>query len=128
VDRKPNELGGRPLVRRYAASIGAAMAAALVVWMASRIPNADWYGIFDAAGRGVLQGRSPYEQPLFANPPWTVALLLPFVVFPPATARGLVLVRSAACLLYVGRRIGARKLASARSRHPGLSALISCVG
>jgi hypothetical protein len=83
----------------------------LAVWMASFVPNADWYGTFDPAGRGIFHGRSPYEQPLFLNPPWAVLLLLPFVLFPPALARGLILVCSLASLIYVAWRLHAPKVA-----------------
>lgn len=84
---------------------------AAAVWIGSFVPNADWYATFDPAGRGVFQGRSPYEQPLFVNPPWTVLLLLPFVLFPPALARGLVLVFSLAALIYTAWRLNAPKAA-----------------
>jgi hypothetical protein len=85
--------------------------AAVAIWLASFVPNADWYGTYDAAGRGIFDGRSPYEQPLFVNPPWAVLVLLPFVVFPPALARGLILVCSLAALIYVAWRFRAPKLA-----------------
>jgi len=81
------------------------------VWLASFIPNADWYGTFDAAGRGIFQGHSPYEQPLYANPPWAVLILLPFVVLPPPLARGLVLVTTLLSWMYIAWRFRAPKLA-----------------
>jgi len=85
--------------------------AAIAVWIASFVPNADWYGTFHAAGRGLFRGESPYEQPLFVNPPWAAALLVPFVLFPPAIARGLVLVTSVAGLIYFAWRMHAPKFA-----------------
>lgn len=84
---------------------------AAAVWIGSFVPNADWYATFAPAGRGIFEGRSPYEQPLFVNPPWTILLLLPFVLFPPALARGLVLVSSLAALIYVAWRLRAPKMA-----------------
>jgi len=91
--------------------LAGAVGIGMAVWMGSRVPNADWYGTFDAAGRGIFEGRSPYAQPLFVNPPWTVLLLLPFVAFPPVVARGLVLVTSVAALIYVSWRLGAPRAA-----------------
>lgn len=78
---------------------------ATAVWIGSFVPNADWYATFDPAARGVLEGRSMYEQPLFSNPPWAVLILLPFVLFPLATARGLVLVAIIAIWIYIAWRL-----------------------
>jgi hypothetical protein len=83
----------------------------VAVWLASKVPNADWNGTYDAAGRGLFSGDSPYEQPLFVNPPWTVLLLLPFVVFPSALARGLWLICTLAALIYMGWRLRAPRAA-----------------
>lgn len=83
----------------------------VAIWLGSLVPNADWYGTYDAAGRAVLAGRSPYEQPLFVNPPWTVLLLLPFMAFPPGIARGLVLVCSLASWTLIAWKLSAPRLA-----------------
>ena len=101
--------------RRFPSSVliylGLGLCAILAVWLASYVPNADWYGTFDAAGRGILEGRSPYDQPLFSNPPWTALILLPFVLLRPALARGLVFVASLASIGYTAWRLRAPKLA-----------------
>ncbi len=87
------------------------MGVVFAIWMASFVPNADWYGTFDPAARAVLQGQSPYSQSLFVNPPWTVLLLLPFVLFPANIARGIILVFSLIALIYAGWRLQAPKAA-----------------
>jgi hypothetical protein len=81
------------------------------VWMASFVPNADWHGTFEPATRGIFQWRSPYEQPLFTNPPWAVLIFFPFVLFPSNIARGLVLVTSVGVLIYTAWRLNAPKFA-----------------
>jgi len=83
----------------------------VAVWLASYLPTADWYNTYDPAARGIFSGRSPYEQPLYLNPPWAVLVLLPFVMFPPALARGLVLVASVVALIYAAWRLRANMLA-----------------
>jgi hypothetical protein len=88
--------------------LGACAAAA--VWLASYVPAADWHMYYGAA-RAVFQGRSPYEQPIFVNPPWTVLLLAPFAAFPPNVGRGLVLVSTVAIWLYAAWRMRAPRLA-----------------
>jgi len=83
----------------------------VAVWLASYLPTADWYNTYDPAARGIFSGRSPYEQPLYLNPPWAVLLLIPFVLFPPMLARGLVLVASVVALIYTAWRLRANMLA-----------------
>ena len=104
-----------PAARRLPSSVflylGIGLCAVLAVWLASYVPNADWYGTFDAAGRGILQGHSPYDQPLFSNPPWAALLLLPFVALPPALARGLVFVVTLVSIGYVAWRARAPRVA-----------------
>jgi len=85
---------------------------AAVAYLASFVPNADWYGTYDPVGRGLFEGHSPYEHPLYVNPPWAVVLLIPFVLFPPALARGLVLIGSVAALIYILFRLRAPRLAA----------------
>lgn len=99
--------------RQLALSVGLGGLLVLAVWLASFVPNADWSGTYDAAARGFLHGRSPYEQPLFVNPPWAVLVLAPFALLPPPLARGLVLVASLASLIYVAWRLRAPWLAMA---------------
>jgi hypothetical protein len=86
---------------------------AAAVYFSSFLPSADWYETFDPAARGLFSGRSPYEQPLYLNPPWAVLPLLPFVVFPPLVAHGLFFVASALALIYLAWRLGATPLATA---------------
>lgn len=105
----------QPPARRFQSSIliylGLGLCAVLAVWLASHVPNADWFGTFDPAGRMILQGHSPYDQPLFLNPPWAALILLPFVVLPPALGRGLVLVLTVVSIGYTAWRLHAPKLA-----------------
>jgi hypothetical protein len=101
---------GRTLARLGLYSI-LAVCTVIAVWIASTVPNADWFGTFDAAARGVFHGHSPYEQPLYSNPPWAVLILLPFVVLRPALARGLVLVLSLLALTYTAWRLRAPRIA-----------------
>jgi len=83
----------------------------VAVWLGSYLPTADWYNTYDPAARGIFFGQSPYEQPLYLNPPWAVLLLIPFVLFPPMLARGLVLVASVVALIYTAWRLRANMLA-----------------
>ncbi len=104
-------LAGRIEPKRSLLAIGFAVGILAAVWMASLVPNADWSGTFEPAGRYVLQGHSPYEQPLYLNPPWAILLVLPFLLFPPAIARGLLLVCSLAALIYIAWRLHSPRLA-----------------
>lgn len=97
--------------RKILLCVALILAGLVSVWLASFVPNADWYGTYDAAARGIFYGRSPYEQPLFVNPPWAVLILLPFVILPPALARGLILVASLAAWIYIAWRLRAPKVA-----------------
>jgi hypothetical protein len=91
---------------------GALMLGVIVaVWMSSYVPNADWFATFDPAARGLFQGRLPYEQHFVLTPPWAILVLVPFVLFPPNIARGLVLVASLSILIYAGWRLHAPKIA-----------------
>ncbi len=83
----------------------------VAVWIGSLVPNADWYATFDPAGRGFLHGQSPYQQSGFLNPPWTVLILLPFVLFPVNIARGLVLVVTLAVWVYIAWHLNSNWLA-----------------
>jgi hypothetical protein len=84
--------------------------AGAAVWLASYVPAADWHMYYGVA-RGVFDGRSPYVQPIFVNPPWAVVLLAPFAVFPPNLGRGLLLVCSVVIWLYAAWRMRAPRLA-----------------
>jgi hypothetical protein len=106
------EVGNRQLVRPWVWIATAAVAIA-AVWMASRIPNADWDRQFFAAGRSLLQGRSPYVAPTFSDPPWAAILILPFAVLPTAVGRGLMLVCTVAAWLYFAWRLRAPRIAVA---------------
>lgn len=85
----------------------------LAIYFAALLPSADWYATFDPAARGVFQGHSPYETPLFSNPPWAVLILFPFVIFPPVVAHGLFFVVSALALIYLAWVLRAPPLAIA---------------
>jgi hypothetical protein len=93
------------------ALVGIALAG-LAVWLAGFVPNADWTGTYQRVGTLVLQGRSPYEQSSFMNPPWAAFLILPFAVLPPALGRGALLVASLAALVYTAWRLHAPRLAA----------------
>jgi hypothetical protein len=105
----------RPRSRSYnayaVALLGTAIAA-LAVWLASFVPDADWTGTYQRVGNLLLQGRSPYEQPLFVNPPWAAVLILPFAVLPPALGRGALLVVSLGALIYTAWRLHAPRVAA----------------
>jgi len=106
-------MGPASAFRKAALGLGLGALLLLAAWLASFVPNADWSGTYDAAARGFLHGHSPYEQPLFVNPPWAVLVLAPFALFPPNLARGLILVCSLASLIYVAWRLRAPWLAMA---------------
>lgn len=97
--------------RRFWLYVGLAAAVTAAIWLASFVPNADWFGTYDGVARSIFQWRSPYEQPLFVNPPWTAVLLAPFAALPPNLARGLLLVFSLAVWLYAAWRMRAPRLA-----------------
>ena len=97
--------------RRLFAALGIFALAAIAVWLARLVPNADWSGTYEGAGRALLHGQSPYEQPLFVNPPWAALLILPFAVLPSDVGRGLFLVASVAALVYTAWRLRAPRLA-----------------
>lgn len=101
----------RHLLSKLPLAFGILLLVAFSVWLASFVPNADWFSQFDPTARGVLQGRSPYDQPVFSNPPWASLLLVPFVLLPPDLARGLVLVCTVASWVFVGWRLHAPKFA-----------------
>lgn len=82
-----------------------------VVYFAAPLPSADWYATFYPAAREVLFLHSPYEQSMYLNPPWTVLLLFPFVIFPPVLSHGLFFVVCALLLAYVAWRLQASPLA-----------------
>jgi hypothetical protein len=105
------ESARRGTFKKIGLSTALAAAGLVAVWLASRLPNADWYGTYDPAGRGVLMGHSPYDQPLFVNPPWAAVLILPFVLFPSGIARGLVLVCSLISVIYLAWRLRAPRVA-----------------
>src|SRR5205085_6908537 len=91
----------------------AALAVMLIIFMgvatyfSAFLPSADWYVTFDPAARGIFSGHSPYEQPVFLNPPWAVLILIPFIIFPPVAAHGLFFVASALALIYLAWRLRA---------------------
>jgi hypothetical protein len=96
----------------YAIALLGIVLAGLAAWLASFVPNADWTGTYQRVGSLLLQGRSPYEQPLFVNPPWAALLILPFAILPPALGRGALLVVSMAALIYTAWRLHAPRLAA----------------
>ncbi len=102
----------REVFRKILLVGGLALGAAAAVWMASFVPNADWSGTYEPAALQVLQGHSPYNQPLYLNPPWAILLFLPFLLFPQAISRGLILVCSLAVLIYTTWRLHAPRVAT----------------
>jgi hypothetical protein len=68
----------------------------------------DWNKSYRPAALLLLAGRSPYEVPLFYNPPWTLLAVLPFALLPPAAGRAAFLVVSLVAYGYAGVRFGAR--------------------
>jgi hypothetical protein len=83
----------------------------LAVWLGSFVPNADWYVQYYPAARGIFQGHSPYEQLPYSNPPWAALLLTPFAILPRELSRGLILVCTAAALIYLAWRLHAPRIA-----------------
>jgi hypothetical protein len=81
------------------------IALVVAVYLASRLPTADWFDIFDPAARGVFSGLSPYHRPNFNAAPWAVVPLLPIVLFPPTVAHGIMYVTCAALLFYIMWRL-----------------------
>lgn len=80
------------------------------VWLASYVPAADWLMYYGAA-RAAFQGHSPYDQPIFVNPPWSISLVAPFAALPPGLGRGLLLVCTFAIWFYAAWRMRAPRLA-----------------
>jgi len=74
---------------------------AVAVYLASRLPTADWFDTFDPAARGVFSGLSPYHRVGYVYPVWGVVPLLPIVLFPPDLAHGLMYVVCALLLFYL---------------------------
>jgi hypothetical protein len=107
---KAEPAGGGYLKKTLAAAALLALAV-FAVWLARLVPNADWSGTYEGVGRGLLHGQSPYDQPLFVNPPWAALLILPFAVLPSDWGRGLLLVASLASLTYTAWRLHAPRLA-----------------
>lgn len=104
----------RPLTRkRIILIIGLLLLLGVAVYFAAFLPSADWYTTFDPAARGIFSGHSPYEQPVFLNPPWAILLLLPFMAFDPVTAHGLFFVVSALALIFMAWKLHAPPLAMA---------------
>jgi hypothetical protein len=109
-------MNSRPASRRaynpYAMAILCVVLVGLALWLASFVPNADWTGTYQPVGRLVLQGRSPYAQSSFLNPPWAAVLVLPLAILPPALGRGVLLIASLAALIYTAWRLNAPRLAA----------------
>ena len=98
-------------LKKTLAAVGLVALVLLAVWLARFVPNADWSGTYEGVGRSLLHGQSPYEQPLFVNPPWAALLVVPFAVLPSELGRGLLLVASVASLTYTAWRLHAPLLA-----------------
>lgn len=81
-------------------------------YFASFLPNADWYGTYDPAARGIFRGQSPYDVTGFHNPPWMLLLLLPFIVFSPEYARGLFFVASLLAFIAIVWKVKINPLAA----------------
>ena len=102
---------GRGSPKRTLVAVGLLALVLLAVWLARGVPNADWSGTYEGVGRRLLHGQSPYDEPLFVNPPWAALLVLPFAVLPSEVGRGLLLVASVASLTYTAWRLHAPRLA-----------------
>jgi hypothetical protein len=81
-------------------------------YFASFLPNADWYGTYDPAARGIFSGQSPYAVAGFHNPPWALLLLFPFIVFSPEYARGLFFVASILAFVVIVWKVKINPLAA----------------
>lgn len=95
---------------RIAVYTGLGVLTMAAIWLAAFVPNADWSGTYDGVLQAIRQGRSPYSQASFLNPPWTVFLLAPFAALPSRLARGLVLVCTVAAWFYTAWRLGAPRV------------------
>ena len=104
-------LAGGGYLKKTLAAVAFLALVVFAVWLARLVPNADWSGTYEGVGRGLLHGQSPYEQPLFVNPPWAALLILPFAALPSDWGRGLLLVASLAALTYTAWRLHAPRLA-----------------
>lgn len=76
-------------------------------------PRGD-FTVFYAAGRAVLEGRTPYGDPAFFSPPWTAAWMAPFALLPPEPAQVAWVVLSLGMVALCGALVW--RLASARGR------------
>ena len=106
-----NALAGRGHLKKALAAVGLVALVLFAVWLASLVPNADWSGTYEGVGRRLLHGQSPYDEPLFVNPPWAALLVIPFAILPSEVGRGLLLVASLAALVYAAWRLHAPRLA-----------------
>ncbi|MCS6994658.1 MAG: hypothetical protein N2117_11740 [Anaerolineales bacterium] len=99
------------ILHRHWILVGLAIFLGVAVF-ASQLPNADWDGTYRPVVESVLQGQNPYTVRTFANPPWTVLLLLPFAFFHPEFARGLFFAASVAVFFWIAWKVKAPPLAA----------------
>lgn len=101
-------------LRRPLVLVGLALVAAgvLVVLLANTLPpGIDWHDTFRPAALEVLAGRSPYRNPGFVYPAWAILPMLPLALLSEQIGRAILFLISAAALIIVAYRMGARPLA-----------------
>lgn len=101
-----------PSASMQVGGLTAAVILALVfsVWATALLPEApDWQHAFSPAARALLHGSTPYRYDVH-NPPWALALLMPFVADVHA-GRGALFVAALAVYALVAVTVGARPVA-----------------
>lgn len=101
----------RPALRAELAATAAILSVA-AVWAVSRVwePGPDWTTFYEAS-HYLADGRSPYLQQAFANPPWALIPALPLALLLPKQLGGSAwLVLSFAAFGLVAYRLGAKPL------------------
>jgi hypothetical protein len=67
----------------------------------------DWWGVFQPATRLLVAGDSPYAEPGFYSPAWTLLPFVPLLLLPDTIARGVLFSLGLLTLTFSAKRLGA---------------------
>jgi hypothetical protein len=88
-----------------------ALAVLIMGYIGYTLPGGDDLDVFMPATRLLLAGKSPYNEPMFFTPVWTLLPFIPLTVLPPLIGRAILFIVILFSFAYSAWRFGAKPVA-----------------
>lgn len=89
--------------------VGLLLFIGLVILLTFTLPEApDWHNLYRPGALAMIQGKNPFDNPIFYNAPWVLIPMIPLLLLPEAVGRAILTVATLVILVLVAHRFGAR--------------------